>query len=279
MTEAGDPRLTLARRGLASAASEGWFVAEHYRPTVAMSPRAGAAAMRARADAQAEQCDELVFGEVFEVLDVEDGWAFGQASRDGYVGWVEAAALVPARVDPPSHWVRAPRTVALAEPSARAAALLPLPMNALVRVEAEADRFARVAGAGWVARSHLAGFAEFEPDPAAVASRFAGAPYQWGGRGLVGIDCSGLVQAALFACGHGCPRDSDQQAGLGEPVERADLRRNDLACWPGHIGLMLDGERLIHASGLQMAVVTEPLEDALAARPGPARFVRPRLGP
>ncbi len=50
------------------------------------------------------------------------------------------------------------------------------------------------------------------PDPVAVAALFLGTPYLWGGNSRDGIDCSGLVQAALLACGIACPGDSDLQA-------------------------------------------------------------------
>ena len=105
---------------------------------------------------------------------------------------------------------------------------------------------------------------EFVPDPVAVAERFVGAPYLWGGRESLGLDCSGLVQQALFACGHACPRDSDQQQALGRAVDGGALQRGDLVFWKGHVGLMVDGERLLHANGHHMMTVIEPLAGAVA---------------
>ena len=122
---------------------------------------------------------------------------------------------------------------------------------------------------------HLAPIgAGFENDRAGVAERFLGAPYLWSGRTSVGLDCSGLVQQAFYACGLGCPRDADQQARLGLPTTRDDLTRGDLACWPGHIGLMLDGDRLIHANTYHMAVTIEPLEEAVSRIGAAASFQR-----
>ena len=74
-----------------------------------------------------------------------------------------------------------------------------------------------------MAAEHLAPIGGFETDWAAVAERFLGAPYLWGGRESLGLDCSGLVQQALFACGLACPRDADQQAELGQEIGRADF--------------------------------------------------------
>ena len=69
---------------------------------------------------------------------------------------------------------------------------------------------------------HLAPIDRNEKDFVAVAERFVGVPYLWGGKTALGLDCSGLVQIALTACGVPCPRDSDmQEAALGTPVAAA----------------------------------------------------------
>ena len=56
-----------------------------------------------------------------------------------------------------------------------------------------------------------------------------------------GLDCSGLVQVALNACGIACPRDSDmQERALGTPVDIAQARRGDLVFWKGHVAIVRD---------------------------------------
>ena len=141
----------------------------------------------------------------------------------------------------------------------------PLCLNALITVEAEEGPFARASDGAFFWAGHLApiGFG-LEADPAAVAERFVGAPYLWSGRTSAGLDCSGLIQQALYACGKACPRDADQQALLGHAVERNELMRGDLVCWDGHIGMMLDGARVLHASSHHMATAIEPLADVIA---------------
>ena len=106
------------------------------------------------------------------------------------------------------------------------------------------------------------------PDFVAVAERFVGAPYLWGGKTVLGLDCSGLVQVALTACGVSCPRDSDmQEAALGTALDRvngfADLQRGDLIFWKGHVAIVRDRTSLMHANAFHMAVAVEPIAEAV----------------
>lgn len=257
-----DPRITPWRDGIAARSLEGVMEAEVYLDPKAMSCVAPASALRAAPDANSEQMDQLLFGERFEVLEEEGAWRFGQAARDGYVGFVEASALSPAG-PLPTHRVAAIRTYAFAEPSIKTRALGPYSINALVAVDAVEGRLARVVGAGWITASHLAPIGTYEEDWAAVAERFLGAPYLWGGRESLGLDCSGLVQQALFACGRACPRDADQQEALGVALEAADFSRGDLVFWKGHVAIGLGDGRIVHANGHHMATAIEPLADAI----------------
>lgn len=256
-----DPRVIPARGDLASRALEGVVPAKTYADPRAMTAIVPAAALRRAADPWSEQVDQLLFGEVFEVLEEADGYAWGQARRDGYVGFVETGVLAPAG-PPATHRVAAIRTYAFAEPSIKSRALGPYSINALVAVEAREGRFAKAANSGWFVEAHLAPIGMFETDPVAVAERFLGAPYLWGGRESLGVDCSGLVQQALLACGKAFPRDTDQQEAAGVAVET--LARGDLVFWTGHVAMMLDATRIIHANAFHMATAIEPLAETRA---------------
>jgi cell wall-associated NlpC family hydrolase len=257
-----DARITPLRDGLAARALEGLVPATAYVDPTPMQCAVPAAAVRRAPDPAAEQMDQLLFGETFEALATEGDHLWGQAKRDGYVGFVEAAALAPPG-EPATHRIRAIRTYAFAEPSIKSRASGPFSLNALVTVAGLDGRLAKVAGAGWMAADHLAPVGLIEDDPAAVAERYLGAPYLWGGRESLGLDCSGLVQQALLACGLACPRDADQQSRLGQAVAPDALARNDLVFWRGHVAMALDGQRIIHANAHHMAVAIEPLTAAL----------------
>lgn len=233
-------------------------------------------------DAAGELATQLLHGEVFVVYEErEDGFAWGQAELDGYVGYVPLDGLAPQRgVGRPitSLWSQRYET-----PSVRARITAQLPLFSDVPVSGSAGGFARLRGGGHVPLPHLAPVAG---DPAAQAMRFLGTPYLWGGRSARGIDCSALVQLAHFACGVRMPRDSDMQAAMaGRPLAPGEaLARGDLVFWRGHVALMLDRERLIHATAHHMAVVCEELavveERVAAAGGGPVTARRrPQPGP
>ena len=258
-----DRRVTLARGDLGRAELEGIVRAGAFADVAARQLTAPAAAVRAAPDAAAEMVDQILLGEGFDVLETTGDFAWGQARRDGYVGYVATAAL--GEVGPaPTHWISALRTYAFAEPKVRAAPFGPLSMNALVTVEEVSGTWSRASGAGWIASRHLTPIGHVLDDYVAVAELYLGAPYLWGGRDSLGLDCSGLLQQAFYACGRTGPRDTDMQERLGAAADPAALARGDLVFWKGHMGVMVDGARLLHANAHHMAVAIEPLAEAVA---------------
>jgi len=131
------------------------------------------------------------------------------------------------------------------------------------------EPFAVTAAGGYVAAVHLAPMETMETDFVAVAEQFVGTPYVWGGKTSLGIDCSGLLQLALDACGVACPRDSDMQeralgSALAPPHALDRLRRGDLVFWKGHVAIARDEATLVHASAQRMAVAFEETTAAIA---------------
>ena len=281
MTEALDPRFHAYRQDLAAEALKGRVVAARFVAGTARQVRAGAAPLRRAPRDDAALDTELLFGEAFTVYDEDDGWAWGQSRHDGYVGYTPAAALAGDLVAP-THRVTALRSFVQPAPELKVPPDHWLSMNALVAVAEAQPRYCRLATGGWVPTAHLAPLGTIEPNPLAVARRFLGAPYLWGGRTSLGLDCSGLVQLAVEAAGTRCPRDSDVQATtLGRAIDTADpggFARGDLLFLPDHVGFIEDGGLLLHANAYDMAVSLQPLQEVLA-RDGHGITVVRRLAP
>ncbi len=256
-----DRRVTPARADLAAAHLRGQVDAPRYVEGQPFSVGAGRAALRVRPSDDAAQDSELLFGEGFTVYDRAGGWAWGQATNDFYVGYVREAALA-------APFIAEARVTAMLAPVFAAADLKTavqdlLPLNAAVPVQVREGDYVRIGDGRWLHQRHLTPLAG--RDFVAVAERFVGVPYVWGGKTASGLDCSGLIQTALQAVGKAAPRDTDMmEKALGEPVALSQIRRCDLIFWKGHMGVMLDESRLLHANAFHMAVAVEPLSDALA---------------
>ncbi|WP_116085534.1 C40 family peptidase [Tropicimonas sp. IMCC34011] len=203
---------------------------------------------------------QLLFGTPLRVLDRQEGIAFIQSGLDGYVGYVTEAALGPATEA--THAVAARSAHLYSAPDIKSPELGWLPHGALLSCTPQDGRFHAGHG-GYIVASHLREVDAPESDPAAVAERFLGTPYLWGGNGPLGIDCSGLVQAALVACGLPCPGDSDLQR-ISFPAADDAPRRGDLFFWKGHVAMAVSPDRIIHANAHSMSVAYEGLAEAIA---------------
>jgi len=223
---------------------------------------------------------QLLRGARFDVLEQRDAWAFGIAV-DGYCGWLATGALGPWQ--DPTHRVLAPATHLYPLPDVKTPAIDTLSLGSAVRIIAEQGPWLQEAGGAWLPSAHLREVGDRPEDPVSVAESLLGTPYLWGGNSRAGLDCSGLVQIACFACGIECPADSDMQAAaLGYPLaDDAALARADLVFWKGHVGWMADEVTLLHANAHHMAVVHEPLDRARARIEGAGGggiVIRRRLG-
>jgi len=257
-----DPRITPSNGRYAHVSLQGEVEAENFVEGTWMTVQQPIANLSREPGGPRES--QLLFGERFLVLEAADGHAFGQVERDGYVGWVGSAALTQA--PEATHWVISPATHLYPRPEVKAQAEVALFFGSAVNVTAERQGFHRIQTGHFVPRQHLMPIAARFDDPVGVADLFLGTPYLWGGSSRWGLDCSGLVQLALAACGTDCPRDSDQQAeALGEDIDAHEpLKRGDLVFWRGHCGLMADAKMLLHANAHHMSVAYEPLKDAAA---------------
>jgi cell wall-associated NlpC family hydrolase len=227
-----DPRLTPARPDLAAKYLEGkvkaarFVTGEEFEIVDAIAP------LRVEPSSDAEQKTQALKGERVTIYDRNGGgWAWGQLNSDGYVGWLPDRALAKP-VASPTYKVTALSTFAFPGPSIKLPPTGTLPLGAKLTVRRNDGAFTVTYDGLYVPQQHLGTLDANESDFVAVAERFAGTPYLWGGKTSLGIDCSGLVQVALNAACIGCPRDSDmQEQALGRTLsqsESKELQRGDL---------------------------------------------------
>jgi len=262
-----DPRLTPARPDLAAQHLKGKITAarfvsgEEYEIVDALAP------LREQPSTEAMLLTQALKGERVTIYDRNgEGFAWGQLKSDGYVGWLPDSALAKPTLAP-THKITAIRTLAFPGPSIKLPPIETLPFGAMVAVKREDGVFA-VTREGWyLPRQHVGNIDRHEEDFVAVAERFVGTPYLWGGKSGVGIDCSGLVQLSLTAASVNCPRDSDmQQNALGRTLDVAqskNLQRGDLIFWKGHVAIVRDAETIVHANAHHMATAIESISEAI----------------
>lgn len=256
-----DPRLFAhdpQRRWSEAPAPAGWH---ELRPSPARAR--SRTALRSAPEPLAAQVTEALPGEALERLADEGEWTWVRTVHDGYLGWARAADVGAGWT--PDLEVEALRAHAYAAPRVSAPIVAELCRGARLAAGAgevvteEHRRWQPVTlpggQAGWVQAVVLSPLAV--PDPASFALTLLGAPYVWGGRSAWGLDCSGLTQLAYAACGLSLPRDADQQHAALSTVDAP--RRGDLAFFPGHVGLMLDGRQMVHANATAMAVSVDTL--------------------
>lgn len=257
-----DRRITPANDRVAHVSLRGQVQADRYVEGTAAQVAIPVAELLAQPHGPRDR--QVLFGETVIVLDRGAGFAFVRADKDGYCGYVAEPDL--GAVQQATHWVSAPASILYQGPGLKTPNVMALSHGARLTITADHADFLETDDGLFVPRPHVRKLGDWLADPVSVAEAFLGTPYLWGGNAHAGIDCSGLVQAGMVACGLACPGDSDlQQEALGRPLSSdATYMRADLFFWPGHVAMAVSADRLIHANGYHSAVGYEPIADCIA---------------
>ena len=230
-------------------------------------------------NASASLDTEALFGETVTVDKCEKAFSHVVLGTDGYKGWMPSACI--GTMPDVSHQVIVPHTYVTAGADVKSSGICHLSLGARVHLFPHPDDDGTspfveidIAGtSGFIPRVHINPLTVVCDDWVTAAESLVGSPYRWGGRSSTGLDCSALVQLSLALAGKAVPRDSGPQHAIGYALDETDeLKRGDLVFWEGHVGIMQDEDRLLHANAHHMAVASEPLAIAIgriAATTGP----------
>ncbi|MFT2008832.1 NlpC/P60 family protein [Pontibacter sp. 13R65] len=214
--------------------------------------------MRAEPADRAEQVSQLLFGECYSILATQGNWLQIELATDQYRGWIDLKQHSPVRQAYFERWknARHARVLDLVQLVHSGETAIPIGLGAYLPFYDGSslhinDQTLQFNGRATTHEQQLTA-----DQVVKVGLSMLKAPYQWGGKSVFGVDCSGLVQQVFGVCGYQLPRDAYQQVAVGEEVHFvAQTRPGDLAFFSNaegriiHVGLLLENQQILHAHG------------------------------
>jgi gamma-D-glutamyl-L-lysine dipeptidyl-peptidase len=210
------------------------------------------APLRASDSDLSEQISQVLAGEHIELLEYGRCYWFKiKTLHDSYVGWADRRQFKFNLEDSSDSWLL--NSAISRWHDENSGAELWMPAGSLLTSNKQRDY--KLAGSTVRPYDIANPLGEKQVSLSKSALQFLKAPYQWGGRTIFGIDCSGLSQIAAKLIGISIPRDASQQVESGIAVDWSARRENDLAFFENnhgaitHVGILASKESIIHASG------------------------------
>ena len=209
---------------------------------------------------------ECLFGEKVEILDYNRDRVYCRLITDGYCGWVKKSSL--GNLKEITHRVLAVRTFVYKEKHTKSDILLYLPLGSKLSIEVIENCWAKLSFSdnnkisyGYIPSAHIVKNEYKVKDWVKIAEKLEGTPYKWGGRDTIGIDCSALLQLSYQTYGEEIPRNTSDQVKVKKKIIKNinELNRGCVVFWKGHVGIMTDRKKCIHANAFHMQTKTEQL--------------------
>jgi gamma-D-glutamyl-L-lysine dipeptidyl-peptidase len=211
-----------------------------------------AAPVRKKASHKVEMSNQLLFGEVMRVIDAKKNWLRIQSVHDNYEGWIRNNLVSMIDPAPSNSFVAGEliNTIRFGE------------QKMLIPFGSSLPGFENGMGSIAGRQYHFDGYAINRTISTAdgktiqqLTSSWLNAPYLWGGRTVLGVDCSGFAQVIFKMIGIDLLRDAKQQISQGLKVKKLESAQcGDLAFFHKkkkivHVGILLSHTEIIHASG------------------------------
>jgi len=218
--------------------------------------------IRSEPSERSEMSTQLLFGEQFDWLENQDNWTLIRNQADGYEGWATTKMLTMLS-DEMTKKLNQFKTVFLQEPVTvfQGVDIGAMYLPAGSRLFVQGNRLFFPSGAEltelFLDKEAVGSqFTKSLPERILqTANQFMNAPYLWGGKTILGMDCSGLTQVSASINGFQLPRDASDQALLGEEEFLSLSLPGDLAFFANpegrivHVGLVFGQNKILHASG------------------------------
>jgi hypothetical protein len=197
------------------------------------------APLRADSSDKSEIVSQLLYGESADIIEVKDNWTRIITHYDNYEAWMDTKQISPVS----DEFVTSRKSNLVKEPfqsTMTDSGKMLLSMGSEVTFETTAPT-----------RGH-----DLSESIVNCAKEFLNVPYLWGGKSFFGIDCSGFTQIIYKIHGIKIPRDTYQQAEIGDALTfLEEAKPGDLAFFENqdgriiHVGFILADQKIIHAHG------------------------------
>jgi hypothetical protein len=202
---------------------------------------------------RAEMVTQMLFGETCKIIDLKNDWYFIYTDTDQYLGWCDSKSVTIISKD---------EYLAIEEEKhpCISSAFAQLAINNELITISQGSTLPLLKDQNFKVNNRTysikTGAIDIEDSAAQLATNLLGSPYLWGGRTIMGIDCSGLIVNIFKILGIYLPRDASEQIAYGETVAFLNEAQTDDVCFFDnqdgkitHVGILIDNKTIIHASG------------------------------